>query len=347
MLTDAAIKKLLDTGADRLIPAGGREGLYLRHRATGRKTWVIRRRVEGSWRVETLGDWPKLTALNARRQASITEVSQSAPITFGDAAGDFYSQVIEPRYRSAPKETQAYFTRDCKKLAARRLDKVSRADLVGIVRAKGVEAPNAAVKLLVLLKQFYKWAMIGELIAVSPLAGVTAKALNLPAYQPRERLLTDDEIRGIWALPSEPYGRLLQFLLLTGCRISEAIQFKPEQVSGDVWTIPQTKNGKAHSLPLLPTASGLAEAGWPPRAYGSLHAYLTAHKTDWNVHDLRRSAATRMNDAGVGGDAIEAVLNHSPPKLVRAYRRPDMMPAKREALATLQAVIEAVVKAKT
>jgi hypothetical protein len=41
MLTDVQIRKLRRPERDQLIPAGERTGLYLRHRASGRKTWIL------------------------------------------------------------------------------------------------------------------------------------------------------------------------------------------------------------------------------------------------------------------------------------------------------------------
>src|SRR5688500_3341727 len=100
MLTEAGIKRLPRPERDQLIPCGNRDGLYLRVRAaTGRKTFLLRRRVDGAWRVETLGDWPKLTLLNARRSASKAPAATAAE-TFETAAKSFYSEVIEPHYRS-------------------------------------------------------------------------------------------------------------------------------------------------------------------------------------------------------------------------------------------------------
>lgn len=347
MLTDAAIRKLPETAADRLIAAGGREGLYLRHRATGRKTWVVRRRVDGSWRVETLGDWPVLTALNARRRAATTEAAKASPLTFGQAAEQFYNETILPRYRGDPAKSMAYFTRDAKSLASRRLDAVKRSDIAALVRAKAATHPAAAGKLLALIKRLYRWALIAELVDSDPTSGLTPGALNLAGYEPRDRVLTDDELKALWKLPDEPYGRLLRFAVLTGCRIGEAIQFAPEQVVGDVWVIPMTKSGRAHTLPLAPAAAELAGAGWPRRKYESLMAAINTESCTWRPHDLRRTAATRMRDAGVSIEVIEAVLNHAPPRLIKTYQRPNMLPAMREALMTLQAVIDPVVKAKS
>lgn len=345
MLTDAQIKKLATPGQDQLIPAGDRLGLYLRLRATGRRTWITRRRIGGAWQVQTLGDWPTLTALNARRMAATAEVVRVEVVTFAQAVETFYREQIEPRYRGDPLETKAYLVRDCTAIASRRVDRITRADLVGIIRRKTAKAPNAATKLLAIQKQFWRWALLGGLVQADPTAGLTARALMIPTAQPRERKLSDDELRELWALPDEPYGRLLRFALLTGCRIGEAIQIAPEQITGDVWTIPITKNGRPHSVPLSATAAALAAAGWPPRTYIALNCFIKARALGWRPHDLRRTAATRMRAAGVPSDAIEAVLNHTPPRLVRHYQQPDMLPAMREALLTLEAEVLALVRA--
>ena len=342
MLTDAQIKRLANPERDALVPAGGRDGLYLRCRATGKRTWVLRRRIGGAWRVETLGDWPKLTALNARRIAVTTETRVAVVVTFGDAARDFYAEVVEPTYRNAPHETLAYLTRDCKSLLPRRLDRVTQADVVKLIRAKTATAPNAAAKMLAIVKQFFGWCQLGGLIEHNPVAGLTGKALKIPAQQPRERKLSDDELRALWVMP-EPYGRLLRFALLTGGRIGEAMQFEPEQLVGDLWTIAMTKNGRPHTVPLCPAAAALAKEGWPKRTYEALWSHLVARGIQWRPHDLRRTAATRMREAGVSSDVIEAVLNHAPAKLLRTYQQPDMTAPMRDALVRLQAAVEAVV----
>ena len=329
---------------DQLIPAGDRDGLYLRLRKCGKRTWVIRRRVEGEWRVETIGQWPIINA-RAARAAATTKDGPLRAIAFGEAVKTFRMDVLERKY-AASGEAAAYLTRDCAAWNARRLDRIRRADVVSVVRKKAAETPNAARKLLVIVKQFFRWAAVGEMVAADPTAGVTPKVLDIPAYEPRTRVLTDAEIREAWAIPDLPYGRPIRFSLLTACRIGEALAFDAEQLDGDVWTIPDTKNGQAHPLPLPPRAKALAEAGWPKRAYASIHAYLTGLEVAWNLHDIRRTAATRMRDAGVPVDAIEAVLNHTPPRLVRIYQRPDTMPAKRDALARLENVILAIVEPK-
>jgi integrase len=340
--TDAQIRALPNPTVDKLVHVEGRDGLYLRVRATGKRTWVTRRRIGGSWRIQTLGDWPALTLLNARRTASLSETRQAPAVTFGKAAEDFYEQAIEPTYRSAPGETKAYLVRDCRPLLTHRLDQITQTDIVKLIRAKTADAPNAAAKMLAIVKQFFAWCQLGGLIEVNPVAGLTAKALKIPAQQPRERKLSDDELRALWLMP-EPFGPVLRFALLTGGRIGEAIQFESGQVEGDLWTIAMTKNGKPHTVPLSVTAATLAKTGWPARSYEAVWSHLVSRGIQWRPHDLRRTAATRMREAGVAVEVIEAVLNHTPAKLLRTYQQPDMIPGMRDALARLDEAIAAVV----
>src|SRR5512132_1687096 len=103
MLTDAKIGKL--PHVEDLIPCGDRLGLYLRTRATGRRTFVLRRRVAGQWTVETFKpDWPRLSLLNARRRAGATKPKIGTADTFSDAADRFCRDHIDKHYRSSAKE---------------------------------------------------------------------------------------------------------------------------------------------------------------------------------------------------------------------------------------------------
>lgn len=97
---------------------------------------------------------------------------------------------------------------------------------------------------------------------------------------------------------------------------------------GDVLTLPKerTKNGRAHELPLSAQALAIL-AEQPDRAesdfvFGEGKAGLSGYSrskarldeacgvTDWTLHDLRRTMATRMADLGVQPHVIETALNH-------------------------------------
>ncbi len=343
-LNDTAIRALGIAEKDRFIPAGGRAGLYLRIRAgSDRKVWVIRRREGGQWRTSTIGEWPKVTARAARAQAEGSPEAPQRAETMRDALPAFMREELERRFTSAPREALAYLTRNAKPLHARRLDRITTPDIFNLIRSLS-ERPNTATKTLVLLKMFLRWCVRTGRLKVDPSASLTAKDIGLPSYQPRERVLSRDELREMWSWPDEPYGRKLRFALLTAVRINETAAMVPDNLRGDVWTIPAafTKARREHVLPLGPLALRLAGEGWPPRAYKSLHSYMQARGVGWTIHDLRRTAATIMRDVGVPVDAIEAVLNHAAPRLQRTYQRPDLMPAKRDALLRLEAAVIAI-----
>ena len=94
------------------------------------------------------------------------------------------------------------------------------------------------------------------------------------------------------------------------------------------WTLParRSKNGHGHTLPLGPMAVSIIKR--VPRMvsrdalFGQRAGEFTAwgkNKRDldarsgvhaWTVHDLRRTAATRMADNGTPPHVIEEILNH-------------------------------------
>ena len=55
-------------------------------------------------------------------------------------------------------------------------------------------------------------------------------------------------------------------------------------------------------------------------------------KTNWTVHDIRRTVRTGMGMLGVLPHVAEAVLNHLPAKLIRTYDRSTYGAEKRAAL---------------
>lgn len=342
--TETDIKRLATPATDRLISLGG-DGLYLRHRASGKKTFVLRRRVAGVWNVTTLGDFPAWSLQRARAAALAPAVPPVNKATFGHAAERFCDEVITARYRSSPQDSVAYFTRDCLPLWPVPMSKLTRAQLVGVIQAKARTKPNAAAKLLALLKQFSKWAVLHDYVPVDLMSVVTAGTLNMARYEPRERVLTAEELAALLA-GSGRYDMLLRFCLFTACRIGEALQLTDDQVDiqrdadgqveGAIWRIPQTKNGLPHTLWL--TKSALACMTWRRGVvYPTIYSYCKP--LPYNLHDLRRTAATLMRTAGVSLEDVESVLNHSRPKLVRVYQRQDPLPSIKAALLALESKI--------
>src|SRR5439155_11034595 len=82
----------------------------------------------------------------------------------------------------------------------------------------------------------------------------------------RERILSDDELRAVWAAATGVFGRMVRFILLTAARRSEASEMTWAEIDGRDWTLPAARNKAkidfvrplseaAMSLPLVPVAS--------------------------------------------------------------------------------------------
>ena len=209
------------------------------------------------------------------------------------------------------------------------VDSVTRKDVAAaIVAAQRRHGPNVAGVVRATLSSFFSWAMTMGLTESNPVVG-SAQPKRAEA---RSRVLSDAELGQIWkACGDDDHGRIVRLLILTGCRRQEIGGMVWDELDLDrgIWTIPpaRSKNGKAHVLPLLPamldivkTVPRMAERdhlfglhsplGFTAWAGGK--AALDAHSgvTDWRVHDVRRTVATRLGDIGLAPHIIEQILNH-------------------------------------
>jgi integrase len=64
--------------------------------------------------------------------------------------------------------------------------------------------------------------------------------------------------------------------------------------------------------------------------------------TGWRLHDLRRSAATHMQELGVRNEIVQAVLNHAIPGVGGVYLRAELEGEKAEALRAWAAELERI-----
>jgi len=202
------------------------------------------------------------------------------------------------------------------------------------------------------------------------------------AEKARERVLTDEELLEIWnACRDDDYGRIIKLLILTGQRRGEVGGMCRSELQLDLkrWSLPKdrTKNGRPHDVPLsepaLEIIQGIPDlhdrnhlfgrfdnafAGWD-RSKRAMDARIVdarkrrgkrapAH-SHWTIHDLRRTAATRMADLGVQPHVIEAVLNHfsgAKAGVAGIYNRSTYAPEKRAALDKWAEHVEALVAGK-
>ena len=86
--------------------------------------------------------------------------------------------------------------------------------------------------------------------------------------------------------------------------------------------------------------------GGPIHAFGRRKRLLDelAGVTGWRLHDLRRTAASGMQDLGSRPDIISAVLNHAVPGVGGIYMRSELEAAKKAALAAWANEVERIVQ---
>ena len=89
-------------------------------------------------------------------------------------------------------------------------------------------APHQAENVLTDADVLFRWAVHNDIIAVAPTASLSKKWVLAGAkLGPRQRLLSDDELRAFWRATLRlgyPFGPLYQLLLLTGTRLNEIAQ---------------------------------------------------------------------------------------------------------------------------
>jgi integrase len=191
--------------------------------------------------------------------------------------------------------------------------------------------PYGANRSRAALSAIFAWAIGEGLADANPVIG-TNKATDEIA---RDRVLTGNEIGLIWRhAGTGQYGAIVRLLLLTGQRREEvaAMQWPELHLDEGIWSLPasRTKNGRPHDVPLSQPAIEILQgqakqpgrdlvfgegagpfSGWS-NAKSALDKRLQAAgmTAAWRIHDLRRTAATRMADLGVQPHIVEAVLNH-------------------------------------
>jgi integrase len=190
--------------------------------------------------------------------------------------------------------------------------------------------PYRANRALSALKKLMNWALDRGMIDVNPIAGLR------PPHRERTRkhVLPDEDLAALLSAADAegyPFGDAVKLLILTGQRRSEVAEMRWSEIDLEraVWTIPpaRSKNGQSHDVPLSTSVVSLLRSlprflssdfvftttgRVPITGFGRMKRRLAtaAGKTDWRIHDIRRTVASGMARIGVDPHVIEKVLNH-------------------------------------
>jgi len=309
-------------------------GLYLRILRSGHMSWVWRTKRANRTSYITLGAWPELSVKAARAELAKRTGRATPPnaLLVRDALNEWF-QHIERVYRST-KNTKVYVDRANAEFGARRLQELTRAEIARFVRGYGKDAPVAANRCLSTLKLALSWCVEMGYLDHSPADKLTRRIAG-GDESTRERVLSDAEIRALWAW-EHPSARVCRFLLLTGLRIQEAQRALLDHIDGHRLTIPpeHAKNGRAHWVYLTALARAeiapeaaprLFAASSPTQVQNAVKRWQGEDNADrWTPHDLRRTFATRLGDLGVSPHVIEKCLNHTAQGVAAIYNRSEL-----------------------
>jgi integrase len=339
--------ELPDGKTDLIVFDDALPGFGFRLRRSGgqvRKSWVAQYRQHGATRRVLLGAAEVLTPEQARvaakkvlakvalgedPQAAKTERRAKAKFTLRAVATDFLAAKEPTVRRNTHNELQRYLTGSYfRPLHSTPIDRIARRDVASRLLAITHESGKvSAARARSAISSLFAWAMGEGLCEFNPVIGT-----NQPkAPPPRDRVLDDDELSAVWrACLDDDFGRIVRLLTLTGQRRNEVGGIAWDELADGMWTIPgsRTKNHRQHTLPLSALAQSVIDA--TPRIVGRDHLFgerasgftswahgkatldtrLGGKVKPWTLHDLRRSAATRMCDLGVAPHVVEQILNH-------------------------------------
>lgn len=252
------------------------------------------------------------------------------------------------------------------KLGSRQIDDLMRSDIVRLLdRVEDQNGPVMADHVLAYVRRVMSWHAGRSDDFRSPI--VRGMARTKPSQRRRKRTLTDDELRAVWRAaeaPESAFGYLVQYLLLTATRRTEAARMARSELSGNEWTIPEDRYKTELELliPLSPAAIALLAKlpvigrrndAWVfttdgKRPLGGFSKFKRAFDeacgvTGWTLHDLRRTARSLMSRAGVDADIAERCLGHVIGGVRGTYDRYEYRDEKRAAFEALAEQIDRII----
>ncbi|MGV0909582.1 tyrosine-type recombinase/integrase [Martelella sp. FOR1707] len=352
-------------------------GLILRITETGVKSWSVRYRNQaGEQRRKSLGKYPAIGLARAREEARRAKgaISSGADLvaleqanraeqrrqrlnTISGLAEAYFEAATEgthrggskskPKRASTIREEQRIFTKLVEptfgKIPVSKLTRVEIRDFVSkqtkLSNSNGRHVRNV-------IRQLLSFAVSMGMIDSNPAMGISA-----PSSVPRERVMTDDELKLFWKACVSPesfdkltlprhMGIALRFAAATLQRRGEVMgaRWSEFDLESRVWSIPagRMKGKRAHAVPLNDMAmqvlaaarheiggveyvfeSSRSEKPAPVDSHllsKAMKRIVTALEMEpATPHDLRRTGATMMTSEriGVARFVVSMVLAHS------------------------------------
>jgi integrase len=381
------------------------EGLRLRIFPSGVRSWVLRYQLKGKRKVMALGKYEHVSLKEARakaaearklinegtcpidhakeeeeklqRQAEAERLARESIRTVHQVIQDWLRLEIDTCRKDGGVEVRRMLAKDVLPFVGHKeLGNVTKANVLDILdRVKMRGSRIQANHVFADMRQFFNWCLRRELIDKSPMTGLSKEKDAGGKVTERERVLSNEELKLLRdQLPAAKMERqnelALWIQLSTIVRIGELLQARWEHIdfNAGTWTIPDTKNGKTHTVYMsafahrhfkeLRTLTGWSAWCYPTTRTTDKHVCLktitrqvddrqretamqgrskstgslTLPGGKWTPHDLRRTGATLMGELGILSEVIERCMNHDEAnRIKRIYQRYDLKAERMDA----------------
>jgi integrase len=359
-------------------------GLALRVTPNGAESWTVRYRHRGRLRRLTLGDLAVVSLADARARgrdalhnaskgedpAGDKQTGRRAE-TVGELAELYLAKWAKPRKRSWKADDNLLRNRVLPQWRSRAIIDIGRHDVRLLVEAIAEGgAPVVANRVAALCSKLFAFALDRDLIKASPAVRIPRPARETA----RDRVLTEEEIRSLWAsfdALDPPMAAFYKLRLVTAQRGGEVVAMRWQDVDlhGGWWTIPaaDAKNNLTHRVPLNATALKILQ-GLKKTAHKDAVFVLAAHHRakgagargkrqqseaartftvpNFRGHDLRRTAASMMASGGISRLTISKILNHVERTVTAVYDRHSYDAEKAAALRWWNAKLASILAAR-
>jgi integrase len=307
-------------------------------------------------------------ALEARQRA------HSATVTVADALDRYEAAVATPAARQASRKMRMVLLRRAlEPFNQRPVASLTRGELLlrldEVQTSRGPIARNRAQSEI---RVWSGWLHNRDLLP-SIVIDRVKKAVK---EQARERVLNDDEIKAVLANATDrsPFNDIVRVLILTAMRRGEAANLTPRDLNFETRTITVraevSKTRQSRTIPMADAlapmlrerARGVARDGYifgdgsnftrPFSGFSKKFVALASAMPEgepWTLHDIRRTVATRLHEAGTDALTVEDLLGHLSGirgGVAGVYNRSSTLPRQREALEAWSKKLEALASAE-
>ena len=321
-LTDAACKnappnaKLWDTEIKGF-------GLFT---GKAKKTFYYQKDVHGKTTRTKLGTYPETRLADARTEAAnvaleyasgaVAKRQRASRIPTLEQATATY--LARPKLRSEHNKNQvrSQIHNHLTAWLSKPLDEITKADCDAAHARIAKSGERGANHVLKSFRSVYNHAR-----RIHDLPECPTIAIEWFPEEPSQRIITDlpEWKKVVDALENPIHTAFFRLLLTTGLRKTEALSLRWDQVRDDHLHLPETKNGRAFDLPLMPEHHAILAEMPPirsdyvfPGKRDALHMKEPV-RIPWTAHDHRRTFATfATTEAGLLEETVGRLLNHTP-----------------------------------